>query len=114
MEEQSIMNLIPLGKKNAIHLQELSEKSGVSPENTKRLIRAARKTNPRLLSGRCGYWIAEDDNEVMAFLKMMQKQAVSRFVTCKAIKESIDNTKGQISMYDYDSMIEDEMINNVE
>lgn len=83
-----IRNLIPYGKKNAVHLDVLSQITGMSTRAVKRCIKDARQEGVPILSSDCGYWMGTDE-EKQQFVDLMYKQALSRFVTVKAIRQQL-------------------------
>lgn len=98
---ESLMLNIPKGKHNAIHQKELSEKLGVKPAKVKRMVQEARQRGLLdILSGKEGYWIADNDQERKAFETMLRKQAITRLKTTKPIRDNLKSYKGQISLSD--------------
>ena len=97
-----LRNYIPIGKDNAIHLNELAEKLGVKPSYVKKKIQEARREGKGsdIVSGSAGYWIAESEEERKAFETMLRRQALSRLKTTKPIRDSLKEYKGQISLTD--------------
>jgi len=74
-------NLIPIGKQNAIHMQELANKVGVTPETLKHMIRRARLKGEIIISGVSGYWYGETEEESKEFITLMRLQAAARVKT---------------------------------
>lgn len=81
-----IKKLIPVGRDNAIHQEELSRIMGISPRTTKIYIKQLRMQGEPILSGVYGYWYAENDHEKQLFINTMRKQAQSRLASAEAIK----------------------------
>lgn len=91
-----LMGILPVGKENAIHQQELADLLGVTPAAAKRQVRKARnELKVPICSGRNGYWLAKDDNERKQFISSMQGQGISRMQSAKAL--TVDGIKGQMS-----------------
>ncbi len=90
-----LKNTIPIGKENAIHQKELSEKLGVKPAMVKRMVQDARRVGVGICSGTEGYWFAKDDIEKQAFIRLLRKQAVARLTTVKPINDTLNTIKGQ-------------------
>jgi len=95
-------SIIPVGRENAIHQIDLAAKIGVTPAAAKSLVRAARQAGVEILSGNDGYWIAENEQEKLLFIRMMQKQAYSRLKCANRIKDTMSELNGQISLLDND------------
>lgn len=98
MEE--LINKIPIGKENAIHQTTLASLMGVSPEVVKRMVREARQSGFEILSGKQGYWLAKDDAERAACIRMFSMSAISHLKTARTIKSPLNNLDGQISLFD--------------
>lgn len=92
--------IIPKGKENAIHQEELARRLGTTADNAKKLVRLARAQGLQILSGKCGYWIAENDAEKSEFVNLMRAQAFSRLRSAKPIRNTLNNISGQISLFD--------------
>lgn len=95
---ESLKDIIPRGKENAIHQKELSKRLHLKDSATKLVIHKAREQGLEIISGNCGYWFAENDEEKQAFVNMMRRQAISRFKSVKAIKSTLETMQGQISV----------------
>ena len=91
----NIMESIPIGRENAMHLEEISEKLNMNPNSVKKQIREARENGMLILSSKCGYWYSEDVNERATFVDRIEKNARARLKTIKAIKRSLKTIKGQ-------------------
>lgn len=94
---QMLLSVIPKGKRNAIHLEELANRLGLSPRDTKAAVKAARRRHV-ICSGQCGYWLPETRIECESFITMMCRQAKSRFVTIKHIKAELAKIPEQIEL----------------
>ena len=92
-----IIDLIPIGKANAIHQKELAAIMGVSRDTVKAKVREARKDGAEILSGSCGYYFAKDDEERREFVALLSKQAYTRIKTTKPVKCTLNKIKGQMS-----------------
>lgn len=92
-----IEDLIPIGQKNAIHLEELAAAANTDERTARKLVHNAREQGAQILSGNDGYWIAENDFEKRKFVSMMQKHAISHFRSVKAIRDSINDSDGVTS-----------------
>ena len=98
--------LIPVGKENAIHLNELAEKSGLKPSLVKKCIQRLRQQGGSdIMSGNSGYWITTDDIDKRTFERMFRKQALTRLKTTKQLRHSLKENNDQMSLTD---ILEDE------
>ena len=97
---KDLLNYIPIGESNAIHLNALAEELELSQAKTKALIRNARKEGAEICSGQAGYWIAENESEKQKFIKSMYKSSFTRLNTCKNIKKSLGKIPGQMDIFD--------------
>ena len=82
---------IPHGRENAVNLGTLCDRLGLGQTAIKRAIREERKRGTAILSGREGYWISTDREEIERFNDVLRGQAIARFATIKGIKEGISN-----------------------
>lgn len=109
---EKLLRVIPIGKENAIHQEELAALLGVTPAAVKKMVREARQKDLEILSGRQGYWFAKDDNERREFVSLLSKQAFTRLKTTKPIKSSLQEVNGQISLSDALKEVSEEETNN--
>ena len=83
---ERLLASIPIGEANAIHQPELAERLGCSCTTLKFWIRIARGTwGFPIMSGRAGYWIAEDASDIERFSKLIRKQAFTRLRSVKGV-----------------------------
>jgi biotin operon repressor len=78
MNTINIIDYIPEGKENAIHLEELAKLLKIDSRTVKKLIQQARKNGVKIISGQNGYWISDNEHDFKMFARMMRKQAASR------------------------------------
>lgn len=97
-----LLCVLPVGKENAIHQADLGKKLGVSPAAAKRMVRKARQAGMEILSGSEGYWLPQDNTERIAFKRLMQKQAISRFISSIPTRNALNEISGQIKLTDID------------
>ena len=100
---EKLLEVIPVGRFNAIHLKDGALKMGVTEGGFKNLVRKARKDGAFILSDTCGYWQSDDRAEVQAFLDSMDKQAKSRFSSTKSMRNYISEVEGQLSIEDIEN-----------
>lgn len=84
-----VVNHIPHGRENAEHLESLCSSLSMAPTAVKGAIRKARKEGVAILSGREGYWISDDPEEIERFTAVMKSQAIARFATTKALRKEV-------------------------
>ena len=99
---EKLLEVIPVGRFNAIHLKDGALKMGVTEGGFKNLVRKARKDGAFILSDTRGYWQSDDRAEVQAFLDSMDKQAKSRFSSTKSMRNYMSEVEGQLSIEDID------------
>ena len=97
---EELIENIPKGKHNAIHQKDLADKLHIKSELAKKYVQEARRQGYKICSGQAGYWIAESDEELKAFVSMLRKQALTRLKTTKATRDYLKEYKGQISLTD--------------
>lgn len=98
--EAIILDVIPVGKENALHQEQLADLLGVTREAVKNMVRNARRNGTEILSGSCGYYFAKDDTERREFIAIQSKQAYTRLKTIKPINCTLKEIKGQMSITD--------------
>lgn len=100
MENNALLEVLPIGRENAMHQKEIAERLGTKARRVKELVQQARKQGHQICSGSEGYWIAKNDAEMQRFLQSMRKQAIQRFETTKAMNNRMNDFEGQISLSD--------------
>lgn len=95
-----LLCVLPVGKENAIHQTDLAQKLGITPAAAKRMVRKARQAGLEILSGSEGYWLPQDNTERIAFKRLMQKQAISRFISSKPTRNALNKIAGQMELID--------------
>ncbi len=102
MTKEQLLQAIPIGEKNAIHMIPLAERLGVDTTTLKKCIRQARREGADIISGLSGYWQPETDHERKMWVSSMRKQALTRLTTSKHIRHYLrNNTEGQAKLSDY-------------
>lgn len=96
----NIENIIPVGKENAIHLEELAKRLNVKTGKAKSLVRKSREEGIQILSDANGYWISENPFEKIKFVAAMRKAALSRLKSATPINDTLKDVDGQISIND--------------
>lgn len=90
---REIINLIPKGKENAVHLNVLARLADLHPRAVKKIIKDARRNGAPILSGIEGYWIGTKEEQVQ-FLRMMKGQALSRLKTISDMQKNAESLGG--------------------
>lgn len=85
--KEELLNCIPFGKKNSIHLLELSNLLHVSTRETKLQIQMARREGALILSAPCGYWQTHNPEEIQRFKRSMAGQAKQRMRSIARMKD---------------------------
>lgn len=102
MTIEQLMQAIPVGEQNAIHMIPLAEHLGVDTTTLKNYIRQARREGADIISGLSGYWQPETDHERKMWTTSMRKQALTRLSTSKRMRHYLrDNIEGQAKLSDY-------------
>lgn len=94
MREQ-ILELIPYGSENAILQADLCQLLNITPSVLKSHIQALRRSGAEICSGQHGYFRPANREELRLFVKRMDKQSTSRFVTVKPCRQGLRETEGQ-------------------
>ena len=103
MTKEQLLQAIPIGEKNAIHMIPPAERLGVDVTTLKKCIRQARREGADIISGVSGYWQPETDHERKMWERSMRKQALTRLTTSKHIRHYLrDNIDGQAKLSDYE------------
>ena len=89
-----LKSVLQIGKDNAIHLTDVSDKIGLPEWKVKRLVKVCRTLGVKIISSPKGYYLARNDYEFRQFQESMYKQADSRYmVVSKMIRGAVDNGK---------------------
>lgn len=85
---------IPVGEKNAIHMDELGKQLGTTAEGAKVLVHLVRpeaeKEGKVIASTSKGYFIPDGLDELKHYYNLMRKQAKTRLETIRNVKAVID------------------------
>lgn len=90
------VDVLPIGKKNAMTLKELARRLGVDERTVSKRIKELRANGYAVVSMSSGGFFLpspsneEDVTEARRFIKMMKKQATERFRTMKVVKDWIE------------------------
>ena len=87
------VNMIPDGKKNAVHLDVLAQLADLHPRAVKECIKEARRAGVPILSGDDGYWLGTQEEQTQ-FIDRMQRQALCRLKTISDMKKNVCRVRG--------------------
>ena len=91
--KKHILDYIPMGKKNAISVQQLAELSGAHSESSLRKdIAELRKSGELICSSSCGYYRPAT---LADFIKRMESHAIGVFQAIKSAREAMKQIEGQ-------------------
>ncbi len=94
--KKHILDYIPMGKKNAISVQQLAELSGAHSESSLRKdIAELRKSGELICSSSCGYYRPATRAELADFIKRMESHAIGVFQAIKSAREAMKQIEGQ-------------------
>ncbi len=95
MEE--LLNLIPSGRENAIHLTDLAKKLGLSIRRTQEKVYEARRSGAVILSDASGYFQPESHDEVVCFAGSYKRRMRTSRMNFKSTSAELKKFPGQIS-----------------
>ncbi|MCR5769389.1 MAG: hypothetical protein K6G45_13055 [Lachnospiraceae bacterium] len=94
-----ILTALNKGEENAIHQIDLANKIGVPTWRLKKIIQAARKSGVMIISSKRGYYLSDNKQEINHFVRMMSKQAATRYGSITKIRKTMPvEIGGQLSM----------------
>lgn len=95
---KKLFELIPCGAENAILQADLCRLLNLSPAAVKGHITALRRSGCYICSGQNGYYRPSNREELLRYVKTMQRQAISRLVTIKPDRRALREMQGQRSL----------------
>jgi len=98
---QRFISLLQVGEENAIHMKALADSVGMTTSAIRHRIRLLKKAGYPVCSSRHGYYIAKDKAELMQSVDAHLKATVTRFVTVKEIRRSLNENDDQINLEEY-------------
>lgn len=84
-EPESIAFFLCRGHENAVTTRELARITGEQPRTITRAIQEERLRGAPILSGRCGYWLPEDADEVRACVRGLFRRISEQRKTALAL-----------------------------
>lgn len=96
-----IREILPKGKRRAVHMQEIADRLNINPASVKNIVRKLRKMGVAICSDTNGYWIASNTLEMQKYTEREQAIALSKMQTVKALRNNKE-IEGQISITDND------------
>ena len=85
----------PKGRENALHQKTLADNLGIEAQHVKELAQKGREYGVPVLSDRRGYWISDDSEEILSFIKKQEKYGRTCFKSVKPLKELLNVLTGQ-------------------
>lgn len=93
MGSDELLNLVPLGRKNAISSAELSRRWCCDAREVRRRVARLRAADSGatgvLLSGPSGYWRSEDLDEIRRFVRSTSSRARSCFLSLRGARRAL-------------------------
>ena len=92
----NLMKYIPRGKANAISRYELSRLAGICEREVRKIIKDYVEKGIPVLSSSShkGYWIAENIDEIEAYLKECDNRSKSLYMTNRNLRKLLYEAKG--------------------
>lgn len=97
-----IMDILPVGKENAISTADLVKMTGcTSARDLQERIALERNAGAVICSGAgSGYWRAKNRQEILEFVHCMEARAKNTLVATRSAKRALQITEGQFDMED--------------
>lgn len=95
---KKIVDILPKGEKNAIPAAMLAKQVGVSQRRLRELVTEERKNGGVILSSIKGYFIPESREEILAFMRVMDKRARHTFLAIQSARRMLNEIEGQYEM----------------
>ena len=97
-----IMDILPVGKENAISTTDLVKTTGcTSPRDLQERIALERNAGAIICSGSgSGYWRAKNRQELLEFVHCMDARAKNTLAATRSAKRALQITEGQFEMGD--------------
>jgi len=86
---KTIISLIVVGKKNALHLKELIKYTGINNRDLRRYIEELRRNGAVIISNNKGYYFPDNDIEIKRYIKQEESRAKSIFYTLRSAKRHL-------------------------
>ena len=102
VKKKNIIDVLPVGKENAISTEELCRILEVpNKRSLQKIISAERKKGNLILSHHSGgYYTSNDRNEIREFERTLERRAKNTLATLKGVKKYLDQIEGQSSLGD--------------
>lgn len=99
---ERILEQIPTGKENAVHMRELSEAVGLPDRVLRAKIRQLRLDGFEICSDERGYYFPETRQERESWVKRSRKRGVSGFASARASRKALQLPEGQQALGEVD------------
>ncbi len=107
----NIIDFIPVGKSNAVHRTELTNRTGLASREVDRVIFEARKNGAVICSATQGYYIPETAEEALQYYAAQQSRIRSGNIALRPVREYIKR-EGQRKQWEELERIERELNND--
>ena len=94
-----LLNRIPVGRDNAVHMKDLSAQLGVDDRTIRAWINSARNAGYMILSGNEGYWRSDNTSEIKGSYRRRRRMAMAILRTEREPRRVLSGTEGQITMF---------------
>lgn len=97
MEGKELVEIIPIGRVNAIRSEELARLIGVASVRQLQDIIASARLQGYLICSGCGagYWRPANRDELRSFVQTTEARALNTLKACRGAKERLAQTEGQ-------------------
>lgn len=82
-----LLEMMPEGKENAISGEELAILMNTSKREISELVHEARTNGIMVVSDSCGYYIPENDDEILACYNRLRKHSISQLSAMKVFRQ---------------------------
>ena len=104
-----MLKVLPTGKENGIHQNDLAVFLGVTPRKVKKIVQTARIDYNIIICGDgAGYYFPKDKEEAEKWCKSMTKQALKRLVSIRHLRRLLREYNGQMNLKDFREVASEE------
>lgn len=87
----NIIEFLPVGIENAVSMEELSSRTGLTQREIRAAILEARRKGVPVCSAEEGYWIAQNADEASRCYRRHMARAITTIVAAKPLKKYVIN-----------------------
>lgn len=97
MEGKELMEIIPVGRANAIRSEDLARLVGAKGVRQLQDMIAVARLQGYLICSGCGagYWRPANREELRSFVRTTESRALNTLKVCRGAKERLEQTEGQ-------------------